>query len=366
MRNKRKIVVFLCSLCFILLTGCGKKKIDVMESMTVSFDGYNGYGTVELENEYAWENEAFEIAGIESIDGLNTLSEALVIEGAVSYDITPKENLSNGDVVTVKATVDESVLENYKFELVAETEQKFVVENLPELTTIDPFEYIQVTYDGISPNGHAAILNETPEDFPLDFYYKVEPENGLKNGDTVKVSLSNFSPDDIALEKGYELSQLEKEYTVSGLMYYADSLSEIPEEALEQLKQQTEDTIKSQIANAAGYTINNLEFLGNYFLNAKDDNIYSGYNYCYYVYRVDVEGQTSESYYYYIGYYDILILEDGTCSYDFNKSVRPLNFYGRLGWEIIYAHDNLDNLYNECVTKNLDKYNYESTVKIQQ
>lgn len=362
MRDKRKIVVLLSILCVMLLTGCGKKKIDVMENMTVKFDGYNGYGTVELENEYAWENEAFEIAGIESIDGLNTLGEALVIEGAVSYEITPNENLSNGDEITVKATIDEAVLENYKFELVAEQEKKFVVENLPELTSIDPFEYIEITYDGISPNGKAIISNKASEDCPVIYHYTVEPESGLKNGDVVNVTISDMNPEDKALENGYKLSQLEKEYTVSGLMHYADSLSEIPDDAMNQLKQQTEDIIRADVAESNNYSVKNLEFLGNYFLDAKDDNIYSGYNYCYYVYKVDVEGKTNESYYYYSGYYDILILEDGTCSYDFNKCVRPNNFYGRLDYAIIYAHDNLDSLYNECVTKNLDKYTFESTV----
>ena len=112
MNVQKKIVVTVVILA-VVLTGCGKKKIDVMEGLTVKFDGYDGYGTAELENEYLWENEAFEIAGIESIQGLETFAEALVIESAVSFEMVPDDNLSNGDEVTVKAIINQSALEQY-------------------------------------------------------------------------------------------------------------------------------------------------------------------------------------------------------------------------------------------------------------
>ena len=51
----RKIIVFVMLSLAALLTGCGKKKIDVTENLQVSFEGYDGYGTARLENEYFWE-----------------------------------------------------------------------------------------------------------------------------------------------------------------------------------------------------------------------------------------------------------------------------------------------------------------------
>ena len=48
MRKRKIMVVALITLMGLLMTGCGKKKIDVTEDLTVNFDGYNGYGTAML------------------------------------------------------------------------------------------------------------------------------------------------------------------------------------------------------------------------------------------------------------------------------------------------------------------------------
>ena len=89
MRKRTIIVTVLITLTVLLLTGCGKKKIDVTEDLLVNFDGYNGYGTATLENEYGWEAEALEAAGVKSIDTFSDLGDALMIESAVLYEIQP-------------------------------------------------------------------------------------------------------------------------------------------------------------------------------------------------------------------------------------------------------------------------------------
>lgn len=82
------------------------KKIDVTETLTLNFSGADGYGVAELDNTYEWEESAFTEAGIESIENFSELENALIIEGAVSYNVYPSENLSNGDEVIVTAVVD--------------------------------------------------------------------------------------------------------------------------------------------------------------------------------------------------------------------------------------------------------------------
>lgn len=122
-KQKRNTVIICLLVLTVLLTGCGKKKIDIMEGVTVSFEGYDGYGTAKLANEYSWEGEAFEAAGIESIDGVDALGSALNIEIAVQYEMNPVSGLSNGDQVVVKANINESMLEGYDFELLSEGEK---------------------------------------------------------------------------------------------------------------------------------------------------------------------------------------------------------------------------------------------------
>ncbi len=370
-QKKRAIVICIMAAMTALLTGCGKKKIDVMENVTVNFEGYNGYGTAKLENEYSWENEAFEIAEIEAIDGLDTFAEALVIEGSVSYEVIPKENLSNGDEVTVKAIINQDALAEYDFELIADSELKFTVENLNNITKIDPFDCIEVKYEGVSSEGIATVIEANQKEYPMDYNFTVEPSQGLKNGDTVVVGISGTNPEQDAIDNGYELTCIEKEFQVDGLMHYAEKLSEISNDTIDQLKKQAEDIIESDVAeknsryskwsSSIVYSLKDKTFLGNYFLYAK--NLESAWqkNCCHFIYKLDFEGKENFSCYYVIGFYDIIVLEDGTCSYDLDK-VEMRNPIISRGMSAYNGYEDLDQLFNDCVTQNLAEYTYESTV----
>lgn len=369
----RKIVVFVLLSMAILLIGCGKRKIDIVEDLTVSFEGYDGYGTAKLENEYFWESEALETAGIDSIDGFDTLGSALNIEMAVQYEIQPASGLSNGDTVVVKAVIDESALEDYDFELIAGAEKTFTVKDLPELQEVDPFKNVEILYEGISPSGKATVIQEGIIEYPMDFYYKATPNSELKNGDIVTVTITNLDPEGEALEEGYRLTSLEKEFTVSGLSHYAENLSEIPEDAISQMKKHTENMIEADRAEenewyqklgseSLIYNIQNKEFMGNYFLYSKNADQLLDRNYCYYVYRIDMEGKEDFSYYYAVGYYGILIGEDGTCSYDFDNYKTCGGVVSR-GLAMFSGRESLDDLFNACVTQELDRFTYETTVE---
>lgn len=369
---KKSIVIVTMVMLAVSATGCGKKKIDVMENLDILFEGYNGYGRAEIQNAYSWETEAFESAGIENIDGFDTLGNALNIELAVSYEIEPDLNLSNGDMVTVRAVIDEKALENYDFELSAGAEKTFTVENLPELQDVDPFQNVEVLYEGISPNGKATIIQEGVIEYPMDFYYRANPNSELKNGDVITVTISNSDPEGEAIEEGYRLINLEKEFTVSGLPYYAEKLADIPEDAIEQMKKHTEEMIEADRAKENErfqqfgsenliYNIKNIDFLGNYFLYAKNEEQLLDRNYCYCVYKIDMIGKENFSYYYAVGYYGILIAEDGTCSYDFDNFKTCGGTFSR-GLVIFPGRESLDDLFNSCVTQNLDRFTYESTI----
>lgn len=372
MRGRKTVIVTLVIL-IALLTGCGKRKIDVTENLQLSFEGYNGFGKAELQNAYEWESEALEEAGIENIDGFDDFGNALNIEMAVSYEVEPNANLSNGDTVTVKVVIDETALEKYDFELVAGEEKTFTVENLPELQEIDPFENIEMQYEGVSPYGSAIVLQEGEMECPMDFYYKVVPANELKNGDTITVTISDSDPVEAAMKAGYRLTSLEKEFTVSGLQYYAEKLSEVPEDAINQMKKHTEDMIetdrvkendryKRSGAESLVYDIKSKDFLGNYFLCAKSADQLLDRNYCYFVYKIDMTGKEDFSYYYAVGYYGILVDEDGTCSYDFDNYKTCGGVVSR-GFVMFPGQESLEDLFNACVTQNLDRFTYESTVE---
>lgn len=368
-----KIIVVVSLILTILLTGCGKKKINVMDGLVVKFDGYDGYGTVKLENEYAWENEAFESAGIESINGLNTFAEAFSIESAVTYEVVPSENLSNGDEITVKAIINQEVLEDYDFELVADSELTFIVENLKEIATVDLFENIDIGYQGIAPNITATINNANAENYLGVKGYTLDKKENLNIGDTI--TLSADYDESILSQAGYIAEADSKEFVVPEMDRYVMNISEIPEDMIQKMNKQFEDAIKAQVANAwtEKDSLASANYVGCYLLTAKEGMSVLDKNIFYSIYKVDVANSENEfSYYTYCSFKNIVHLKDGTCSVDYTDYSMPkgAGFFGSVSGEAFMkgkyyylGYEELDSLFNNCVTKNLEQYEYETEIK---
>ena len=76
----------------------GKKEINVTDGLAVEFNGVDGYGTARVADEFFWEEEALEAAGLEDGEETeNSLRGVYLIETAVEYEVSPDEGLSNGD-----------------------------------------------------------------------------------------------------------------------------------------------------------------------------------------------------------------------------------------------------------------------------
>ena len=372
MKVQKKIIIMIMLLVAVL-TGCGKKKIDVMDNLTVKFDGYDGYGTAELENKYSWENEAFEAAGIENIEGLDTFAEAFMIENAVSYEVTPKENLSNGDEVTVKASIDQTILENYDIELVADSERKFTVENLSELSTVDLFENIDVKYQGIAPDVTATLVDANPDYYVGVQRYTINKTSNLNIGDIITVT-AEYDKNRLS-QAGYIAESDTKEFVVPETDKYVMSISEIPDEVIQKMNKQFEDAIYAQVANAwkEKASLVDAKYVGCYLLTAKEGMSVWNKNLFYSIYKIDVVNSENEfSYYTYCSFKDIMVLKDGTCSVDITDYNMPTGagFFGSVSGEAFkkgsyyyFGYEDIDSLFNNCVTKNIEQYEYETAIK---
>lgn len=359
-------------LFMLTLTGCGTKKIDVMETVTLSYSGVDGYGTANIENAYDWEQEAFEKAGIESIDDFSSLGGALTIEMAVSYEVSPNENLSNGDEITVKATINNEAVEQFDMKFIAE-EKKFTVQGLPEVQYVDLFENIDVDYQGIAPNITATVADANTDCY-VQTRYILDKNNNLNKGDIVTVT-AEYDKDKL-LEAGYVSKSDTKEFEVANVAKYVTELSEIPENVLEKMKSQMEDAMKAQVASKWDEveSLEKMEYLGSYFLTLKDGvQWYSNYNMLYLVYKIDVDNSEGSFFYYtYCKFNDLIILEDGTCSVDMSNYSMPEGsvFFGSVNGEAFKkgnyyytGYEKIDSLFNNCVTKNIEYYEYESDVE---
>ena len=387
-RNFKTILVGITAVCMCAgLTGCGKETVDVTADADISVSGYDGHGTATIsKGDWLMDTEKTYGQGM-SLMELASLEEAL--GDAVEYNISPSANLSNGDEVVLTIDVDNSALEDYDFKLKG-GEKKITVSGLDEVETFDPFENVTVNFSGMSPNGEASI-NKSGSSAGIDLSYTLDKSSGLKNGDEVTVSVSAYDDTDIeeyCESKGKAISATEKTFTVEGLASYAQTIVDIPDDMKSKMLAQAEDAIKSKcIWDEYGTTgvLKSLEYLGDYYLTGKEGFDASPYNKIYCVYKGTVEfnalkrhgdGKTMEtgtlSFYTYYYYDNIIIMPDNTCSLDLSDGkLASYSYETDYGYDNgwfpsfynLHGKENLDSVFSDCVTPQIAKYNYESTVK---
>lgn len=359
------------------LTGCGKKEVDVMAGIEVEFSGVEGYGTARIANTDAWEESAFEAAGIkEKLDAdseevIEATQAAFVIEEAVRFEISPTENLSNGDVVTVTAIVDNESVEDYKIAFKGD-KKTFTVEGLKEVEQIDLFDGVSVEFSGFAPYVKASI-NDKHTNSDIYVTYSLDRSENLTMGDTVTVT-AKYDEESL-LQKGYMAAESTKEFVVDECDRYVTVLEEIPEDIIGKMNKQFEDAFRANVAKTWSNpdTLNSIEFVGNYLLTAKEGTDVGEKNICYGIYKISVSTEDEDfDYYSYCQFKNIIILKDGTCSVELTNYTMPEGsaFFGKAYGEAFakgglgYAgYEELDSLFSNCVTKNIEKYEYESNVK---
>lgn len=365
-------------------TGCGKETFDTTSTAKLTFSGYDGYGTYQISNEYEWIEDVVDWYG-DSINDLQRLQTEAQLRDVVDYEVIADENLSNGDTVKIVAKISKSA-EKLAFNLKAE-EIEVVVEGLDEVKEIDPFENATVLFEGIAPNGRATIKNTSDN---YNVYYEIDKTSGLSNGDKIKVTAStNMDEENFVKRYGKKLSVTEKEFTVDGLSSYITSVDQIPEDIQNKMKSQAEDSITAYCSTwDEGNKLKKLEFMGYYFLSGKEGFNVNPNNDIYCIYKVTASlkgaystdekkdreelGQKDEVFYTFYKYQDLMLLPDGTCSVDISRGARCTNRVetkcGYWSWNTfspyrVEGYNDLDTMFNNVVTKNIERYKYENTVK---
>lgn len=371
--RKSSISIILISLCLLCLSGCGllRKKIDVTETLSLKYNGVDGHATAELVDAYLWEKEAFKKAGIKEIDSFDTLGDALIIESAVTYDIFPNKNLSNGDEVTVTAEIDEDVAKKYKLKLTAQ-EREFIVEGLPEIQEVDLFEDIKVNFGGIAPYATASLDNRSSEKYVFTTF-SIDKTSGLDIGDVVTVR-ANYDKNNL-LDAGYKAMSDTKEFKVEEMDKFVSKLSEVSPDILDKMQHQAKDAYIAYCTSEWDDInfLQSIDYCGSYLLNKKAGfaDSYGSSNMIYLIFKVNVKEPENEfSYYIYCKFTDIIILKDGTCSVNLAEYDMPegstfwnIGEFFKKGDYYYLGYEDITSLFNQCVTKNIEYYEYESSVK---
>ncbi len=372
MKAKTYAVIAASMVCC-LLTGCGKTEINANEYCQTDLTGYNGTGNVSMMMNFASlvanNYEAFGLTKDDTTVSVNAVAKKLENTLVGSFD--KQTELSNGD--TVKFTWNSDGIKNiekeYNIKLNLDTVE-VNVSDLQEIIDFNPFDHIKLQYSGIAPNANVMIDNSELADMDIPknvsfIDFEVTPNSGLSIGDTIKVTIDEERYN-TCLYEGYRLTETEKEYTVEALDGYLIDLDQLPADAKEKMEKNGQDVLQAEIASYwdTPSDLESISLLGNYLLTPKE--IVNG-NILVFVYEIKTK---DFSYYSYVKYRDVMLLADGTCSFNLTATEKPNGSVGFGTWGTVFEHNNLyyigyadlDSLFNEAVTQMIDVYKYQSTV----
>lgn len=172
--------------------------------------------------------------------------------GEVNYEVTPSENLSNGDTVTLSVEISDYFQKEYKVTAKAASKE-ITVSGLQEPEMVDPFddsifttifsenpEEGKVSFEiiGTIPELRLNLINDAPEDSPLkNLQYYVDDFGTHKEyseDDTIALHVKPSAPQDFA--KKYALTRDTIEIPVKGAPKYIRSVDEVTQDVLDAVK----------------------------------------------------------------------------------------------------------------------------------
>ena len=255
-----------------LITGCGRASINANDYLEVNIDGYDtaAQASYSIDYEKMIEDNA-EAFGIDEKSGSEMLGLEMLMEEHLDGKLDKTSELKNGDEVVFKwdDNAAASIEEKYKVKIKL-SEEKITVKDLEEAQKFDPFEFVNVVFDGISPNGSVKI-DEKSEIPVKGISFTVDKTDKLSNGDKIKITFGGDSCTDDCFIQGYVPEATEKEYTVEGLASYIQKIDEVPKDAFDKMDAHAQDVMKAHVAESWSDSegLKEMKLIGNYILSIR-------------------------------------------------------------------------------------------------
>lgn len=178
-------------LVLLIVIALHKPTVNLNDYLKVTYGGYDGGGVAyteidwnsmkeDFENKISYKRGMAQTGGMTPIDIIMEYTNAS-IEGN-------NEKLSNGDKVSYTWKVDKDAIAKLIKCKIKYSDGSKKVSGLKEMELFDPFENLKVTFSGVEPNGEADI--EYNGDMLSEYDFSCDKTSGLKNGDKIKVSLT--------------------------------------------------------------------------------------------------------------------------------------------------------------------------------
>ena len=369
-----------------------KTKVNLDKYVTVSFDGYDGYGKalVKFDKDAYLKDYKKKIKLKKSGNFLQDSLTKNYGAAELLYDFYVDGNwkiegdssdgkLKNGETVKLSwGFSQEELEEQFKVKFTSKGTE-FKVEGLKDVQLFDAFKDFDYKFTGISPEGAVEWKGTGDMDGSKGYYFTVEPSMDLKNGDKVKVKIEPANPESLIQKYGIAPKETEKEITVEGLPSYVEKADAISDSLLQDMQKEITDKIQSQLASQGEeVSFVGAEYLGYYFLTSKSANAFE-HNIMFPVMKVNVQinipdkSYSAQHSYYFTGAFTNLMDEgSGKVTVDLNDVDIPYHYAtvdtGVVAWFSTIkfnfsGFEDLNSLRNQCVSQKLDKYTVEETVK---
>ena len=346
-KAKKKInagmIILVAACLFALLFGGvsisnARRTIDLNKFTTVSFEGFDGYGSADvtidwdaIEEQYG-ERISLNKKAKDYLGGWAEFYEPVeALQLFVDYSLDKRRDLSNGDTVALTYEIDEdySKVLNCKLKF---KDSSVEVDSLETVASVDPFDKLTVSFRGVDGSGEMSVEYDGQVFSTNDF--SVSGAHNLSNGDEIKVTFS-ADKEKYARSEGVIPSVMEKTYIVEGLGHYMMSLSELPKKDVDALTENSRTVIDTYIGEFdPAVTADSVECVGSYFRVKTNASILDAANYYGVVYKITGHIQPEEDVsaeeftdYIFVEYPNILIQADGTASYSFDYSSLPVATY---------------------------------------
>lgn len=342
-----------------LILTFSKPTIDLNKYLTITTEGYDGYGKARADIDW----DAIEEDYSSSLkftraqkDAAKVMDPIDALKTSIGVSLDPNTDLSNGSTVTYMWSIPEYATDAVKCKLEYEA-GAYTISDLEEVETFDAFEDLSVEFSGTAPFGEATI-EYTGTDFDKD-QFSCDKRSELSNGDEIEIKL-NTSVEAYASKYGRMPESTTKTYTVSGLDEYVAAFADIPEETLAEIMVNSEDMAIAKVASSYNSgSLNNTEYAGYVLLTAKNDRNTGTINQLYIIYKGDLlqgtDGGYTRKLYFPVRYTNVLKSSAGDVTWDDDIKV----ISDDESWLHNLGFDNPLRCYSEIVEKNEDVYSVE-------
>lgn len=340
--------------------GTSFKLLDIYDCVTVKTEGYDGAGVLEV----AVDNGAIEEMLEDDYYELSS-SDAEEIAYSISVNPAQTDSLSNGQEVLMTVGGNTEIMTQNGIRL-KEFSWNYQVAGLTPVKEINPFDYVDITYEGISPYAKVNLEKKIFYNEVEDLTYEISKSEGIVKGDELTVTCTNDPQ--IFLENGIKLTETTKTFTVDNIKSFIKTPEELNDAVIQRMKTESEDSIGALLEEAHNdkRPVNNtgLKYEGLFVMTGKSYRN-SGNNEVILVYSTQISSERLQptTVYYPFRFFDVVEYEDGIidygrydAAYGHDSDLYPFGYAYEQGF---WGFSDSTTMFSVLARSRTDEYTYE-------